>query len=290
MKELVRIPGSNQVIEKRPVPVDTKLPGRAQTFLRLDELREAAFDRHIPFNGLLTNKLLATLPGRDFARLLPYLEPVSLAASQDLYSFGDSISFAYFPETAVITHLYFLEDGSTTAAALIGNEGMIGLSALFDSAPQSYATQITIAGSALRIHIDGLREEFSRGEALQRLLLSYTGSRLAQLSQKAVCNGRHRLDERLSTWLLMVQDRASQNRLRLTHEQMAHHLGARRAGITDACNALRKAGIIEYRRGAIRISNRELLEAAACECYGVFREIGKQLLTPQATRNVDQRQ
>ena len=285
MKEFGRISGSNQVIERGPVTVDTGLSSRAHNFRRLGDSGVAAVECHIAFNGLLSNRLLAALPGPDFARLLPYLEPVSLTASQDLYSFGDSISFAYFPETAVITHLYFLEDGSTTAAALIGNEGMIGLSAIFDATPQSYATQITIAGSALRIPIDGLKQEFSRGEAFQHILLSYTSARLAQLSQKAVCNGRHRLDERLSTWLLMVQDRAGQNRLRLTHEQMAHHLGARRAGITDACNALRKAGIIEYRRGAIRISNREMLERAACECYGVFREIGKQLITPSYPRS-----
>jgi len=235
--------------------------------------RDGVFDQRIPFNGLLTNKLLAALPGPDFARLLPHMEPVSLSASQNLYSFGDSVSFAYFPETVVVTHLYFLEDGSTTAAALIGNEGMIGLSAIFASAPQSYATQITIAGSALRVDIDTLRQEFFRGEALQKVLLRYASLRLAQLSQKAVCNGRHRLDERLCSWLLMVQDRAGQNRLRLTHEQIAHHLGARRAGITDACNALRSKGVINYRRGAIRISNRDLLEQAACECYATLTHL-----------------
>jgi CRP-like cAMP-binding protein len=243
-------------------------------FSSAGEIRSGGvFDQHIPFNGLLTNKLLAALPGPDFARLLPHMEPVSLSASQNLYSFGDRVSFAYFPETVVVTHLYFLADGSTTAAALIGNEGMIGLSAIFASAPQSYATQITIAGSALRVDIDTLRQEFSRGEALQKALLSYTSVRLAQLSQKAVCNSRHRLDEKLCTWLLMVHDRAGQNRLRLTHEQIAHHLGARRAGITDACNALRSKGVINYRRGAIRISNRDLLEEAACECYATLTHL-----------------
>lgn len=224
-------------------------------------------DRRIAFSGALTNKLLANLPGEDFARLLPHLEAVSLASSQVIYAFGDSVNFAYFPETAVVAHLYMLEDGSATAAALIGNEGMIGLSAIFAAAPQAYATQIAISGNALRIDIERLRDEFKRGGAMQQALLKYTTARLAQLSQKAVCNGRHRLDERLCTWLLMVHDRAGQNRLPLTHEQIAHQLGARRAGITDACNALRRNGVINYRRGSLQISNRELLEAAACECY-----------------------
>jgi len=236
-----------------------------------DFKREVTPDRKIPFNGLLTNKLLASLPGAAFARLLPHLEPVSLTGNQTISAFGDSLNSAYFPETAVITHIYFLEDGSTTAAAIIGNEGMVGLSAILEAGPQSYATQVTIGGTALKIDIDTLKKEFAAGGPVQQALLNYTGHRLAQLSQKAVCNGRHKLEERLCTWLLMVHDRAGQNRLRLTHEQIAHLLGARRAGITDACNNLRRDNIIHYRRGVIRIANRELLERAACECYASFR-------------------
>jgi CRP-like cAMP-binding protein len=264
------------VATKQVVSVDnTRMDGSLALLPELRELPPAPpVERRIQFNGRLTNRILATLPGSDFARLLPHMEAVSLAASQTIYGFGENVNFAYFPETAVITHLYVLEDGSTTAAALIGNEGMIGLSAVFAAAPQSYATQITIAGEALRIDIETLRQEFIRGGAIQQALLKYTTARLAQLSQKAVCNGRHRLDERLCTWLLMVHDRAGQNHLCLTHEQIAHQLGARRAGVTDACNVLRKNGAIHYRRGAIRISDRLLLETAACECYGSFKQTG----------------
>lgn len=254
------------------ISVDNNGGKRARALLpELSEIERGQRYRRIAFNGVMMNKLLANLPGPDFARLLPHLEAVSLASSQVIYGFGDSVTFAYFPETAVITHLYVLEDGSATAAALIGNEGMIGLSAIFAAAPQAYATQIAISGNALRIDIERLREEFKRGGAMQQALLKYTTARLAQLSQKAVCNGRHCLDARFCTWLLMLQDRAGQNRLPLTHEQIAHHLGARRAGITAACNTLRRGGIIQYRRGSIRISNRQLLEAAACECYRAFR-------------------
>src|SRR3954469_1024102 len=123
--------------------------------------REMPPERKIPFNGLLTNKLLAALPGAVFARMLPHLEPVSLTGNQTIYDFGDSIAHAYFPETAVITHIYFLEDGSTTAAAIIGNEGMVGLSAILEAHAQSYATQVTIGGSALKIDIDTLKKEFA---------------------------------------------------------------------------------------------------------------------------------
>jgi CRP-like cAMP-binding protein len=221
-----------------------------------------------PFNGLLTNKLLTALPGEDFARLLPHLEPVSLGAGEAVYRLGEVIQDVYFPETAVVvSHLYFMEDGSMTAATIVGRDGLLGLSTVFDAPPPSYWTQVTTGGSALRVGRDVIKREFARGSAMQRLLLSYTGTRLAQLSQRAVCNGRHRLDERLSTWLLLIHDRAGEERLPLTHETMAHHLGARRAGVTDSCNVLRESGAINNHRGMIHILDRQRLEAAACECY-----------------------
>lgn len=233
----------------------------------------------VPFNGLLTNKLLGLLPGADFARLLPSLEPVSLLAGDNIHAFGQSTSFAYFPETAVIAHLYLLEDGSMPAVSVIGNDGMIGLSAIFDSAAPLYETQITIGGTALRINAEVLKQEFARGTALQQVILNYASARMAQLSQKAVCNLRHRLDARLCTWLLMVQDRVREKQLRLTHERIAHYLGTRRAGVSSACNALREDGIINYQRGTIRILERDLLEAAACECYQTFRQIAQASIT-----------
>jgi CRP-like cAMP-binding protein len=237
--------------------------------------------KRIPFNGLLTNKLLGALPGPAFARLLPHLEPVALLPNQDLYQFGRSVDFAYFPETAVISHLYFLEDGSTTGAAIIGREGMVGLSTIFDSRPPIYWTQVTIGGSALRIETRVVKQEFARGESLQQILLNYTSVRLAQLSQRAVCNCRHTLDDRLCTWLLMIHDRTNEEQLPLTHEEIAHHLGARRAGVTTTCHHLRDNGIINYRRGMMSILDREKLEAAACECYRALRQTEEQFLNPK---------
>ncbi|HUE82172.1 MAG TPA: Crp/Fnr family transcriptional regulator [Pyrinomonadaceae bacterium] len=225
----------------------------------------------IPFTGLLTNKILAALPGQDFANLLPHLEPVALNPGENLYEFGEQIAFVYFPETAVISHLYFLEDGGATAAAIIGNEGMVGLSAVLDNQPASYWTQVTIGGSAMKVDIELIVDEFNRSSALRNLLMAHTSARLAQVSQRAVCNSRHRLDERLCTWLLMIGDRASTEMLPLTHETIADHLGARRAGITGACNILRDSGIIDYRRGQMRILDRQKLEDAACECYQMLK-------------------
>jgi CRP-like cAMP-binding protein len=227
----------------------------------------------LPLNGLLANNLLASLPAEDFARILPHLDPVTLAAGNDLYQFEQGIRFAYFPENTVISNLYVLADGNTTEAALIGSEGIVGLSAVFNASQPNYWTRVLIAGSALRIKMEVIRQEFSAGGALQRALLLYASARLSQLSQRAVCNGTHRVEERLCSWLLMVHDRAGDDQLQLTHEQIASHLGTRRAGITEATNSLRDRGGISYNRGLIRILDRQALEAAACECYPALNQM-----------------
>jgi CRP-like cAMP-binding protein len=248
--------------------------------LGMEETRDIRLESHAvkpgTFNGLLTNKILTELPGEEFARLLPYLEPVSLTCGEDLYGFGEVIRYVFFPETAVISHIHVLEDGSTTEGAMIGREGITGLSAIFAAPPAIYWTQVTLSGSALRISAEVLQQEFARAGALQRLLLSYASARISQLSQRAVCNGRHTVGERLSSWLLMIHDRVGDNQMSLTHEQIAHHLGTRRAGITTAATALRDAQIIGYSRGQISILDRKTLEDTACECY---RALNRQTLT-----------
>jgi CRP-like cAMP-binding protein len=243
--------------------------GAIEARLRIDDRRNAP--EPIPFNGLLTNTVLASLPGSQFEELFRHLEPVSLLAGHELYRFQQKTDFAYFPETAVISHLYFLEDGSTSGALIVGSEGMLGLAAIFDSGPSAYSTQVIVGGSALRVRAEVIKQEFVRGRALQQLLLGHISGRLTQLAQKAVCNGRHRVQERLCTWLLMIQDRVSEEQLPLTQEQIAYYLGARRPGITASCNALKDNGIISYHRGLIRILDRATLEASACECYRVLR-------------------
>jgi len=225
-----------------------------------------------PLNELLTNRLLSSLPAEDFSRIFPHLEPVSLAAGQVLYKLDDEIRLAYFPETAVVSHLYILSEGGMTEADMVGREGMTGLSAVFSAPTPSYLTEVALAGSALRVRVDVLRQEFARAGALQQMLLKYSSARIALLSRRAVCNGNHRVEERMCTWLLMMYDRAGETPLALTHERISRHLGTRRAGVTSAATTLRDRGVIDYTRGRIRITDREALEAAACECYPSVRE------------------
>ncbi len=233
--------------------------------------REYRFQKPIAFNGLLTNRILNGLPGPDCANLLRFLEPISLVAGQDIFKPGEVFDFVYFPESAVISHLHFLEDGSSAATSIVGNDGVVGLSSVFGSAPTWCWAEVTIAGNAVRLKSAILRTEFARGGALQQLILRYMRDRLAQLSQRAVCHGRHVMRDRLCTWLLMIHDRVPDQPLALTHEKIAQHLGARRAGVSGACNALRDLGIIKYRRGQLWILNRDLLERLACECYRTLR-------------------
>ena len=225
------------------------------------------FQKPIAFNGLLTNRILNELPGPDFAHLLQFLEPVSLVSGQHVFKPGEVPNFVYFPETTVISHLHILEDGSSAGTSIVGNDGVVGISSLCESGPACSWAEVTIGGNALRMSAEVLRSEFARGGAIQQLLLGYLHCRLAQLSQRAVCHGRHLMRERLCTWLLMVQDRVGNQPVALTHEKIAQHLGARRAGVSSACNALRDLGIVNYRRGQLQILNRELLKRLACECY-----------------------
>ena len=235
--------------------------------------KDHPFQKPIAFNGLLTNHILSGLPGKDFAHLLQFLEPVSLASGQNVFNAGESIEYVYFPETAVISHMHFLEDGSSASTSVVGNDGVIGLTSLFDLAPPWCWAEVTISGNALRMKPGVLRAEFTRGGSFQSLILRYMRSRLEQVSQRAVCHGRHIMRERLCTWLLLVKDRVAEEPIALTHEKIAQHLGARRAGVSSACNALRDLGIIKYKRGQLRIVDRELLERLACECYRALRPV-----------------
>lgn len=221
----------------------------------------------VPFSGLLTNKLLSAVSGPDFARLLPYLEPASFRTGEHIYELGQEILFVYFPETLVISQLCYLEDGSSTGVSTVGNDGLLGLSAILGSQRAQYGAVATIGGSALRIRLDELKREFIKGGAFQNIILSYVNARLAQLAQRTVCNRRHGLEERLCTWLLMIQDRVQVGELPLTHEAISQHLGTRRAGVTNFCNVLRDNGVISYHRAMITILDRQALKDSACECY-----------------------
>ncbi|HEX8558397.1 MAG TPA: Crp/Fnr family transcriptional regulator [Pyrinomonadaceae bacterium] len=257
---------------RRDAPAATAAAEGARPFAGAWLGAEARRDAADPLNGLLTNSLLSALPGEDFARIFPHLEPASLPAGSTLYKLDEEIRFAYFPETAVVSHLHILSEGGMTESDMVGREGMTGLSAVFGAPTPSYLTEVALAGSALRVRVDALRQEFARGGALQQLLVRYASSRIALLSRRAVCNGNHRVEERLCTWLLMMYDRAGDTPLALTHERISRHLGTRRAGVTSAATALRDRGVIAYTRGHISVLDRARLEAAACECYPAVRE------------------
>jgi len=220
-----------------------------------------------PFTGLLTNKLLSSLPGVEFAQMLPYLEPVSFRTGEFICEQGQEMHYIYFPETVVISQLCYLDDGSSTGVAIIGKDGLLGLSTIQQDKRADHWAMATIGGSALRIRADEIRREFAKGGPVQRSILTYAHARLQQVSQRAVCNSRHRLEERLCTWLLMIQDRTIASHLPLTHEAISQHLGTRRAGVTNFCNVLRENGVIAYHRAMITILNRQALEDSACECY-----------------------
>ena len=220
---------------------------------------------------LLANRVLNSLPAEDFARLLPHLEPVTLGPGEALCAVGDVAQFVYFPENVVVSHFHVLSDGGTVEAAMIGREGLVGLSPLLAPQPQDYWTQVTIPGVALRARAAELRQEFARAGELQRLVLGYANDRMAQMSQRVVCCVRHTVERRLCSWLLMLCDRTQEDQLPLTHELVASRLGIRRAGVTSAANALRDKGCIAYRRGAISILSRPALEGSACECYATLR-------------------
>jgi CRP-like cAMP-binding protein len=221
----------------------------------------------VPFSGFVTNKIVSSLNGSDFARLLSHFEPVTFATGSYIHELGQPTPFVYFPETAVISQLYYLEDGSSAGVSIIGNDGLLGLSALLGAPRARNWALATIGGTCLRIRLDELKSEFMKSGTLQKLIFAYTDARLSQLSQRTVCNTRHRLEERLCTWLLMIHDRTNSSELPLTHEAISQHLGTRRAGVTNFCNALRDDRVISYHRAMITILDRAALEATACECY-----------------------
>jgi CRP-like cAMP-binding protein len=225
-----------------------------------------------PIKRLLNNRILSSLPDGDFERLLPDLEPVSLSAGEHLCKPDEQFDWVYFPEDSIVSHLRVLENGNSSEIAVVGKDGIVGLSAVFAGAPPSYWTEVLIGGTALRIRIDRLKAEFNCGGALQSLLLNFASEQFDRTAQRAVCNNHHVVEERLCNWLLTVLDRAAYNQLPLTQDQIARHLGVHRPGITLAALSLREKGLIDYSRGNLSIVDRDGLEQLSCECYATVKE------------------
>jgi CRP-like cAMP-binding protein len=217
------------------------------------------------------NRLLGALPEHEYRRLEPYLinEPLSLGTV--LHEADEKIETFYFPSSALISLVNTLSNGTTTEIGIIGRTGMVDLSGLLGDGYSGERAIVQMTGNALKISAVILRQEFERGGELQQVLLNYAQTRLKELSQLAVCNRHHIIEERLARWLLTVQDLTQNKELPLTQEFISNMLGCRRSGVTIAAGTLQKAGLINYARGKIHILNRSALEETACECYQLFQ-------------------
>jgi len=224
------------------------------------------------------NHLLDALPADDYERVASHLELIPLKLGDVLYESGDRLQYVYFPTTAIISLLYVMEDGASAEIAIVGNEGILGISLFMggDSTPSSAVVQT--AGHGYRLPGKLLKDEFNRGGLVQRLLLRYTQALLTQMCQTAACNRHHSIEQQLCRWLLLTLDRLPSNELIMTQELVASALGVRREGITEAAGKLQRAGVIRYRRGHIAVLERSGLEVGACECYAVVKkELGRLL-------------
>lgn len=233
------------------------------------------------------NRLLNHLLAVDLDFLLPQLRIVKLSFNDIIFEYGDSVDDVYFPLDSVVSNLAIMEDGATIEISMVGNDSVIGLSALLGGGSARHWTRVCIGGSLARLSVTALEHTFTSKEgALKHIMRSY-GSLITQVSQRAVCNARHTVLERLACWLLMIHDRVGGENLKLTQEAIASRLGARRAGITVAAGMLQSVGAIEYRRGQLHIKDQMRLEEVVCECYEILKaeyEAVKSLTPPGPRR------
>ena len=224
------------------------------------------------------NKLLAMLPQEEYERLLPHMEPVSFALGEVIYESGGQQSYIYFPTTAIISLLYMMENGSSAEMGVAGKEGLVGVALFMGGNTVPNRAVVQSAGEAFRMKTKILQEEFARGDMFQRLLLRYTQALMTQMSQTAVCNRLHTVEQQLCRWLLLSRDRLNTDELVMTQELIANMLGVRREGVTMAAGRLQENGLISYMRGHIQILDRQGLEGSVCECYMVVKEEYDRLL------------
>jgi CRP-like cAMP-binding protein len=225
------------------------------------------------------NQLLAALPAAAFERLARYLERVPMRLGEMLYEPGEQLQHAYFPVSSIVSLHYVMETGASASVAGVGNEGMVGISLFMggDTTPSSAVVQT--AGVAYRLERRWLKQEFERSGVLQHLLLRYTQALMTQMTQTAVCNRHHSVEQQLCRWLLVTLDRIPSGEIVMTQELVAGMLGVRREGITEAAGRLQDAGVIRYRRGHIAVLERAGLETRVCECYAVVRKEFDRLLS-----------
>ena len=226
------------------------------------------------------NRLLAALPDAGLRGLLPHLEAVRLPLGMVVYESGGEQRYVYFPTSSIVSLLYVLADGSSAEIAVTGNEGLVGISIFMGGETTPSRAVVQSAGYGYRLKGQVLRKEFESGGAFQHLLLRYTQALITQMTQTAVCNRHHSVDQQLCRWLLLSLDRLPSNELVMTQELIANMLGVRREGVTEAAGKLQDAGIIRYSRGHIIVLDRDQLETRVCECYSVVKREYDRLLHP----------
>jgi len=218
------------------------------------------------------NHLLAALPKAEFGRLAPHLELFPLPLGEVLFEPGGQLEHAYFPTTAIVSLHYVMESGASSETAGVGNEGVVGISLFMGGDTTPSSAVVKTGGHSYRLPRRSLVEEFNRGGAMQSLLLRYTQALITQMTQTAVCNRHHSVEQQLCRWLLQTLDRIPSGELLMTQELVASMLGVRREGITEAAGSLQDAGFIRYRRGHIAVLDRRGLEKRSCECYAVVKK------------------
>jgi CRP-like cAMP-binding protein len=218
------------------------------------------------------NDLLAGLSLEERNRLFPHLQLVAMPLGKVLYESGDVLQYVYFPVDCIVSLLYMMENGESAEISIVGNEGLIGIALFMGGETRPSRAIVQSAGYAYRLEGQRLKDEFHRNEGMQVLLLRYTQALITQMSQTAVCNRHHTVDQQLCRWLLLSLDRLSSNVLVMTQELIADMLGVRREGVTDAAGKLQKLGVIQYARGEITVLDRAKLEQLSCECYAVVKK------------------
>jgi CRP-like cAMP-binding protein len=222
--------------------------------------------------------LLAALPDAERQRWLPQLERVEMPLGRVLYESGGTLSHVYFPTTSIVSLLYVMENGASAEIAVVGNEGIVGISLFMGGESTSSRAVVQSAGLGFRLDAQTMKDEFDRAGSVLHLLLRYTQALITQMAQTAVCNRHHSLDQQLCRWLLLSLDRLQGNELVMTQELIANMLGVRREGVTEGALKLQQAGLIRYARGHISVLDRPGLEKRSCECYSVVKREYDRLL------------
>jgi CRP-like cAMP-binding protein len=224
------------------------------------------------------NRLFAAFPDAERARWLPFLELVDLLPGKVLHESGSKVTHLYFPTTSIVSLLCILKDGDSTEIAVVGNEGVVGISLLMGGLSTLSRAEVQSAGQGFRLRADLLMHEFNQTSSVRQFLLQYTQALITQMAQMAACYRHHALDQQLCRWLLLRLDRLNSNQVVATQELIANLLGVRREGVTEAAVRLHRAGLIRYRRGRIMVLDRNALERRACECYAVIKKEYDRLL------------